>query len=752
MNRQGVKYSSQDKYTKSSIETRASYHNERVDELSQKIQKKIEDGNFSDIEISSLKKLKESLENSKISLNPESKLDQSKLLDDAISKIDKSKSIFERSDKKVGSKFLDIKKELQKLKDSFNKDKSKSEQEVKLNRQKDRLKSKNSELERKINAGEFEDKPIVELNKSDKELVNLQIEKNKLESIFNSERDKLESNNKKLGKKIIETTRAAYVATLIYKFGTFAKVAYAAVFRPTIEAGTKVTGGKLFSSIFGDISKAAKRGGESNSIQSIARSYEAQLAQYGEKKFKEKSEKNIKEFQDANKNYYDYLSEHNEIVKNNPKYSKVVEKSEKKLKYLKNKSNLKLLNTYIDMAYSFIGTSSIKDAMDALIYRSNKIERMFGYLEKEGIEQGDYVDKFNYLLGFIGRSHGAMKTFSARASFMASMTARLEAAIEDGVNINDKFMELADESYLDWERGKYQQSNFITDQMNKIALSLENSYKGTSWEKYAKGAAAFLKLDLPITRVPVNILHEAVSEYTLGAIKASVMAAKEYSKAKKDIRLMEDANNLLSNKDFKKELSERIQQMDAKTAATIARSFRKGAVGLGLYALVGSMVLVKFGGFYNKGDKKKKEEDLGKDELNLGDIMLGDSKLSETASKVLEHLPAMYPTLLGLNAAKRYNDKILSGKMDFDAAYSAFMSDVESMQDAIPQTKIINPIGIIKKIGTSTTKTIDSFWESRDTDSEGNPIKRKAMDFKDEINLMIGDRSHIFILFDIDAL
>lgn len=743
MNRQGVKYSRQDKYVKASNETRASLHNDRIDNLSNQIESIIEKDDLSDTEKQALIKLKENLDDAKISLNPESKLDQSKLFDDAINKIDKAKYVFERTNKKVSTKLSEIKNKIQELKDSFETDRAKKEQDAKLARQKDRLRSKNSELERKINAGEFDNKRTVPLTVSDKELINLQIEKNKLESKFNAERQKVESENKSGVKKAVELTRAMYVATLIYKFGTFAKVAYAALFRPTTENLTKATTGKLFNALFSDISVAAKRGGESNSITSIARSYEAQFAQYGEKRWAEKVKKNQERFEKSNTEYYSYLKEHEQIVKDNPKNSDLVKQSGKKLKKLENKNNENLLSTYIDMAYDFIGTSSIKDATDALIYRSNKLERMFGYFEKESIKDGGYVDKFNYILGFIGRSHGALKTFSGRASFIASFTARLEAAIKDGVDVNDKFITLADESYLDWEKGKYQQSNFITDQMNKISLGLENSYKGTKWGKYAKLSATLLKLDLPITRVPVNIFQEAVVEYTAGAFKAMALAAKEYSKSKGEIKMLEDASNHFSSDEFKSKLKDRVQQMDAKTAATIARCFRKGAFGLGLYALIGTLAILHFGGFWAKGDKKKKEEDLKYGELNPSEIMLGDTKLPETSSKVLEHLPATYPTLLGLNAAKRYSDKIVAGKLTLDAALSAFMSDVETTQNAIPQTKLINPTSIIGGVAKSVGKTVDSWWEYKDKDEDGNPITRKPLDYKDEINLIIGDRKNV---------
>lgn len=744
LNDKGLKVSSEDKYTKASYDSRAKSNNDRLDTISNKIQERIDKGDLTKEQADALSKLKAKLDGSKIKLDEKSALSNEPVVNQGLELLKKAKSEFDReSGIKNISVLGEFKKYLQKAIDGFNNDKSESDQDIKIQRTKDQLKQSTAETQRKINAGEFEDKPIVVLNKSDAELVKLQIEKNKVESEYRKRQQELEDKNKSKLKQAAELLRASYVAALIWKFGTLAKVATMAVVRPTVEATTKLTGGKIFDTIFPSISKAAKKGGESTSIRAIAKSYEAQFAQYGEKKMQEIYDRSNKKYEESEKQYNDYIPEHEKIKEEKGIDSPEFKESEKELQDLKEKRDGYMLSAVSNFAYQFIGGSSIKDALDALIHRSNMVEKEFGEFNKESFKDGTTVDKINYVIGFIGRSHSALKTFSGRASFMGGFVARMEGALADGVDItkSDKILEIAHDSYLDWDRGKYQQSNFVTDTMNKISQTLEKSQEGKPWEKYAKATSFFLKLDLPITRVPVNILHESVVEYTAGFFKATFMAANTYRKANNEIRMSE--NLIPGEKEFKDALRERIQGMDGTQAATIARCFRKGSFGLGIFALVSVLGVAQFGGFYAKGQKKKKPDQMEEGELNPGEIMIGKTKQGDLLTKIIEHTPALYPSLFAANMIKVYKDNVHKGTETWEGVGKAVMANLESMQDAIPQTKILNPIGVSEDAGKGALRSIGKAWEPFDVDADGNLIERKPFDFKDQLNLAIGRRGEV---------
>lgn len=744
LNDKGIKVSSEDRYAKASYDQRAKSHNDRLDTISNKIQDRIDKGDLTKEQNDALSKLKAKLDGSKIKLDENSALSNEPVVNQGLELLKKYKSEFDReSGIKNISVIGEFKKDLQKAIDGFSNDKSESEQDIKLQRTKDQLKQSTAETQRKINAGEFEDKAIVVLNKSDAELVKLQIEKNKVESEYRKRQQELEDKNKSKLKQAAELLRASYVAALIWKFGTLAKVATMAVVRPTVEATTKLTGGKIFDTLFPSISRAAKRGGESTSIRSIAKSYEAQFAQYGEKKMQEIYDRSNKKYEESEKKYNDYIPEHEKIREEKGIDSPELKQSEKKLQDLKDKRDVDMLSAVSNFAYQFIGGSSIKDALDALIHRSNMIEKEFGEFNEESFKGGTTVDKINYVIGFIGRSHSALKTFSGRASFMGGFVARMEGALADGVDItkSDKILEIANDSYLDWDRGKYQQSNFVTDTMNKISQTLEKSQEGKPWEKYAKATSFFLKLDLPITRVPVNILHESVVEYTAGFFKATFMSANAYRKANNEIKMSE--NLIPGEKEFKDALREKIQGMDATQAATIARCFRKGSFGLGIFALVSVLGVAQFGGFYAKGQKKKKPDQMEEGELNPGEIMIGKTKQGDLLTKIIEHTPALYPSLFAANMIKVYKDNVHKGTETWEGVGKAVMANLEAMQDAIPQTKILNPIGVSEDAGKGALRSIGKAWEPFDVDADGNLIERKPFDFKDQINLAIGRRGRV---------
>ena len=231
---------------------------------------------------------------------------------------------------------------------------------------------------------------------------------------------------------------------------TLLKIGWMSLIRPTSEIASKLTFGKAFGWANPEISLAAKRGGESNSMGTIKKMAQAYFLQKGEKGLEKLYNDGEQRYQDAVKKYEDYKGTDN--------------LSKDKLDNLKQNMNNEMANTIGNFMYKFIGGSSIKDASQALFNRSNQIERMFGDL---GVEHFDFSKKItqenlNYLMGFIGRSHSALKTFSGRTNFAAGFMARVEAAIDAKENINGtRLLEMGHESYLDWQRGKYQQSNWV---------------------------------------------------------------------------------------------------------------------------------------------------------------------------------------------------------------------------------------------------------------------------------------------------
>lgn len=745
LNNFGTKLSGEDKYSKAANETRAQAHNDRIDGLVNSIQDFIGKGNLSPEQVSSLNKLKTQLEGSKIKLDENSKLSQTVTMDHAENLIKGIKSEFDKNTplKDLG-KFNDIRKGLRQAIEKFNSDKQDTEQTVKLQRTKDNLQRSNDEKIRKLNAGEYNDETTsIPLKLSDAELVKLQVQKNQIDSKWREKQKELVDQNKSNAERAAETARGIFVASLIGAFGTNVKVAVSALTKPLLNVTTKAIGGQIYKGISPSIYKVAKKGGESSSYRVRKAALRATFNSIGEKKFVALKDKLYDKF-DADKSAYDAQKITVDNIQD--KDSKEYKTAKKQLDKLKSNLDSSTLRAMGAFAYDFIGSSNIKDSLEALLHRANYIERQFGYTDIESWK-GNNLDKLNYAIGFVGRTHAALKTFSARSEFVAGFLSRLEYYQGEGIDITnpDKILEVAYESYLDWDRGKYQQSNFISDIFNSVTNAIDKKNKGTEWEKYSKALSMGLKWDMPITRVPVNMLHEAIAEYTMGLPFAIYDTLKEYYKARKVV--INEQSIMPNQKEFREAIKQQISKLDEKQAAAIVRGFRKGGFSMGLFALNAVLGIMAFGGFYRKGRKKKEDEDA----LNPGEIMIGDKKMGELFSKTIEHIPALAPILYGQNFAKVRSENIEKGGSDLEGDMYATLATLETIIDNVPQSQLVgNPLEVAKRVAKPELKRaeavsgfITDFIEGSDVDENGNVIVRKPLSWKDHIKLLQGDRKGV---------
>jgi hypothetical protein len=246
-------------------------------------------------------------------------------------------------------------------------------------------------------------------------------------------------------------------------------------------------------------------------------------------------------------------------------------------------------------------------------------------------------------------------------------------------------LEIAHESYIDWERGKYQQSNPISDLWNKQINNLEKGETGKRLA-FSKVVKFLVQGDVAITRVPVNVLHEAVMEYTLGSLTAIYRATKDMAAARKNVT---GSGLIPDSVDFKAAMREEISRMDSERAAMIARSLQERRSWRGLvYSGSFDRSSIKFGIFSHLGQKKKKEEgELKPDELNPGQVQIGGIKLGEISSGVIDHIPALWPMFMGLGMAQSYSDQIKKGKTTTEAVGEAIRLHLQIIEGGIPQAK-----------------------------------------------------------------
>ena len=631
------------------------------------------------------------------------------------------KAFKNKSDKEVDE---EIESKTRQLKRAINDNTPEDKVQEKLLQQaKETAIRRKKEFKRRLDNEEFEEPELKTLNKHDAELIRLNKEASKVEGEFRAKQDELRQKNKGSVELVAELGRSVYVAFLLHRFLTLGKVAAASIVRPIVEGGTRMTFGKVFDQIWPGISSSAKMGGEGSSWQINKLGYEAWFKQRGQRAIENKAVKVEQQYQLANKKYDDYKNSDNI--------------NEDKLKKLKTDRDLRYKATFGNLAYQFIGGSSIKDGLQAFVHRSNEIERQFGKVHSEGIQGknmltqdddvptilrkiknqvieggrdlfGNYKDDeslskqvaikvindADYILGFIGRSHSAVKTFSGRYSFASGFMARIEGAVERNIQLtSDKVLEYAHESYLDWERGKYQNPNQLSDGFSKWINKAEESF-GEGTGKVVKAA---LKTEVAIQRVPVNILWEEFSQYAGGLFKVAGLVPRMFGDKASIPKLYKGINEDLVKEglftdtpEFKEALNERLSNIDPKQAALIYSCFRKGSLGMGIYATALILGGIHYGIFPHMGQKKKKDESqLAPDELNPGQLMVGDTKYSENMSALISHTQFMWPTFMGLGMAQAYHDNVKSGQTTAQAMTKAVYLHLNIIAGSVPQFALV---------------------------------------------------------------
>ncbi len=552
------------------------------------------------------------------------------------------------------------------------------------------------------------------LTKTDAELVENQAQLATIESAYKRRAEEFRKQNRNAFEVVAETAKALAVNLLIGMPKTFFKLAVASPMKISQTYLSKVVIGNLIGDrIFNKgLLQRAKEGGESSSLLSSNEGLKAVFKAANEKDLEIQTEKNAVAFTSKATEYENSIQETKDALDAHGEKSKEYQQALNKQNKLKGKTEKALLKSVGDIMYQYIGGSTLGTFWEKLLNRNSQYEKTFdefgseelkgtGFLNgewkknwfKETNNWKDVADNVAHIVSFVGRSHGALKSISARYHFAAGFMARLEAGLMKGEDITqfDKLKEYAADAYVDWESGMYQQNNWVTTKGNEIINNFKRSDK-----RAARIVGNLLSWDVAITKVPVNMINEAVIEMTLGVPLSMYKYGKEYSKASREakaevpIRLTE-----ADKKHFREVLSDKLSKIDKKEAVAIVRMFRHGGLGLGLAGLAIATGAVSFGGFPHKGQKKE-DKKKGEDELKTGDIDFGDTRLNHYMAVALEHTTSVFPTLAFLQMKNNYEKYQKKSDSPIKSASKSTLDILEHIVNSYPQAKIVNPVSLIK--------------------------------------------------------
>lgn len=659
----------------------ADAHNDRMDAIIKKVDEQISEGENTPEEKKSLKDLKNQLELSKVNS------DTSQKIDEALIKA--SNDLRDTAIDIVGNKeiFNEVNKSLSEL----NNDIKDASQDILVTRYKKQLQNKIKESERKIEANEFNDDKTTVRNKVDAETIRYEIEQRKIDAKYRRLKYLAEQKNKKWWEKGISFAQSFLVDELIGGLNTAGVVLSSGVTKQPLNTLTNLTFGSVAHAINPELSKAA--GSEAPiSFRQEKNRYLAHYAGIGEAGMNKRLDKSENALKEANRNYDAIKKQFNNAEEGTPEYNKL----KKQLTKAENKQTTALLDHQSNFLYKWIGSNAWKDAGKVFTEGASQLDNLFGHKEAVAWKDKTNLEKTQYVMGMMGALHGTFKNFSARAEFAAAFTARLEQKSRNGIDIStpEEILRTANESFVNYLMGKYQEDNYVTSVMNRVSKTLEEV--GNEPSRYGadrmpkntnvgKLASAAFKGRFPIIKTGINIGREAIQEYMLGSLWGGAIHGNAVIKG--------IFNGSKEGQNIQDSIKKEISKMSPDKVDLIFRCYRKGGLGL-VMAGFAALGYIKFGGFYNDDDYRRKAGERKQGELEIFGHKLDHKNI---LAKMYEHAGVTMPSLMIANTREVFERKFSRGKDAGNkkaAITDALVSDLEGAMNIIPplNTGLGNPL------------------------------------------------------------
>jgi len=258
-----------------------------------------------------------------------------------------------------------------------------------------------------------------------------------------------------------------------------------------------------------------------------------------------------------------------------------------------------------------------------------------------------------------GKLHEAIKNPTKRANYKMAYARYMQWAEREGL-IKDAESErivrekAGIEAYKEANASIFLQDNGLVNKYNLIVNKMKES---DSWRQ--RLAARFLEFNIPIVRIPANIVKEAL-EYQFGFFTGTGKALK--MKMTKDI-------------------GKRLEDISPEDADNIMRQIKKGSVGLTAMA-IGYALPDYFGGFYRKGAEKDEE---APEYGGIGHI-----------PKTLLHHPAFVPFQIGATLRKVWDESMFDRETFGDDAGAIARGFAEGQMGLLEELPFV---GLSRNVG-----------------------------------------------------
>ena len=303
-------------------------------------------------------------------------------------------------------------------------------------------------------------------------------------------------------------------------------------------------------------------------------------------------------------------------------------------------------------------------------------------------------------INFFNRLHATVKNPTKRGHFEFAMAKQMEWYTNHGFDVRDPLIQakMGESAYEYANRSIFLQQNIVVTKFHDLMRSIESWDKETGKPSIlGRAATTAIRFELPIVRVPTNIIGEAFI-HAFGSIVGGVEAATAYARG--------------------------IEKLKPEQADMVMRHLKKGSFGAAMM-VVAFCNPDSFGGFYQRGEKRKPGE------VEAGGIRV----FGWDVPKLLTHLPILEAMQMAATMRHIMDARTHKSDKDRPGYVTAGARALLSMGSEIP---FLDSAGGLQQFAQDPEQWLGRQTESLivpqavqqtatflDKDAEGNKIKRK---------------------------
>lgn len=607
----------------------------------------------------------------------------------------------------------EFEQDLRNVRDKFRDTWQKTSDELQRQSLVDKADASLKESQRRLNGGQYTEIPTQPYQAEvDAVLAAKEAESGKAWAKLNSFKQKAIEENKD---NLIDKALKARRDWLIASFGAIEKVGVSAVTKPIFDPALK-------QGLFGRFA-GALTGVKPVKLSLLNETYR-QLKNQGSAEAFMNTKNN--EFVDALVNYSKTVNDFGEDSRQSKKAYKQVLKKE-----LENSAALAHLfinaNSLIDIKQVLINSATNLDASLNKYNQSFYGDREAKRADKNGFEK--VLSESGYWLQSVNRTHGAMKSISARQGLIDGYIENLQYFQKRDGRITEESRKMAWDyaTLAEYEIGRFGERTQLSTRISKQKVS-ENPIK--------RAVASYA---LPVAKIAINITKQGIDRALPieGIVRTWGIDAAKGMKA--------NAQDGIEYKNFIGKYYEGMKRgfsdLPYEQKKYINTLLSRGLAGMAQYAVVGALLsagAIKYGGAWNDNDPfhKKYGRVYGSDgeELKNGEWEFFGSRAPKWVNIAINHSPYSLPSSVAADMHFQINRLDKSGNPIKNAVSNAIRTGINEPFSRLPFTTVLDLFkGVLggdaykaARLEANLVPGAKNVAEYFDTDEKGNVIDREA--------------------------